>query len=602
MVQAMRWSLLVLALLSGCAFGQPSPQEVYARSLKPTPIGPTQPSAPAPRVLLARVWADKPHARAVLGWQVRFHRLVKAANEVLSANLGVVIEIESMKVWDHEGGQDKMMAQLDALVGRDDGAQVDIVIGLTSPLPVFKPVLHALGVAMPFGKHMVMRGIEDAAEHVRLREVLDEFSSEERETLYQSRMRHRELLVLLHEVGHLLGAMHVWPEASIMHPGYASHQNSFSPTNLDVMKQGLQYRSREDPLSPEGRSALVQLIGSLDWSGLQKESRAYALAVLGGSDTEAPQATAEGPLDARGTMQRISALLAEGTLDRAWIMLEPLLKDVDKDPVLRRLACEILARKGPGEPTSLEHCRALVAAEPQVPGYRLLYALTLQKSGQPTEALTEVRAAETEVAAAVKTSDPAHWTALAQAYLRLDAVTWANQAAAHGDAGVAGQIAVHSRHLRKSTWLETAGVKPGEEPAYIALVRALITALQARDHARIAALFAQFSTAHTEASGPLAAVCTQYAKWERWRDVRRFCGKLAKLHPGRSEAHLALGVAAFAVGRPAQAVGPLQRAIKLRPQAKEAWSLLMAAYRASGRTKKAAALARRYQARFGDGG
>ncbi len=554
-------------------------------------------------MLKARVWADQAHARSVLGWQVRFHRQVKAANEVLSANLGVVIEIESMKVWPYEGGQGKLHTDLSALASMDTGAGVDIVIGLTNPLPVFTPFLHDLGYALLFGKHMVMRGIEDAAEHVQFRETLDEFSAKEREVLYQSRMRHRELLVLLHEVGHLLGAIHVWPQASVMHPSYANDQSSFSPANLDLMKHSLQYRTTADPLPPEGRKHMMKVIADMDWDGLQKEARAGLLVFLGGGHLVAPpsQSAAQGPLDARGTQQRVSALLREGEVERAWIMLESLLEDSPQAPELGRLACEVLARKDPSLAEALQRCQRLVKAAPKVPGYRLLYALTLQASGQPEAALKQVRSAEVEIAGAVKTSDPVHWTALAQAYFRLDAVSWANQAAVHGEASIATKIAADSRQIRKATWLEAAQVKPAEEPAYIGLVRELAAALQARKHVRIRAIFGQLRRDHTMAAGPQIAVCAAYAKWERWKNVRGYCRTVAKAFPQQAEAHLALGVAAFAVGRPAQAVRPLQRAIKLRPQAKEAWSLLMAAYRASGRTKKAIALALRYQKRFGDG-
>ena len=66
-----------------------------------------------------------------------------------------------------------------------------------------------------------------------------------------------------------------------------------------------------------------------------------------------------------------------------------------------------------------------------------------------------------------------------------------------------------------------------------------------------------------------------------------------------TEPHLVLGVAAFATGSPRRAVRPLERAIALAPNTKDGWSLLFAAYRATGRAKQARRLAARYEERFG---
>ena len=593
-----------LVVLSGCAWGQPSPQEVYARSLQPSQIGPVATATTAQRVLTARVWADHGHRRGVLTWQVRLQEQVAAANRVLAATLGARIQVVSMQSWSHEGGRADLQVDLNALHERDAGEGVDIVIGLVSPLAVLSPALHDAGRAQMLGKHMVLRGIEDAQEHVTLRRALDEFSAEERNTLYQARMRHREVSLLLHEVGHLLGAVHMWPAQSLMNAQYSVEQSGFAPENLTAMKMALDARSTDAVSTPESQAALIAYLSGIDAQYIDKESKAWVLARLGGAPapsheertqvdpTLTPQAMGE-------LLQKVQQMLQRGEVEAGWQLLKPQLKQGQPAPGVLGLACELTVRRDPSMPEALQYCSALAKQVPKPPGHHLLLAHALQGAGQLSDALRAAQDAEKRLASDVQQAQPTLWTALAQTYQRLGAITWAGQASAHGLPDVAGQIAVYCRQVRRATWLDSAGIKPEQEPTYVGWARTLLDALRTGRTKQVDSLADTLAKQFPQAPGPQIAVCEYYASRKRWAASDRACRRLVKLHPKQAKGYVALAVSAFARGRPSRAVAHLQRAVKLSPGTKGAWTLLYSAYQATGKAKKAGQLAKRYEARFG---
>ena len=93
---------------------------------------------------------------------------------------------------------------------------------------------HELGRARVLGRHVVLRTMDDVGE-LRALEGFDTLEPTERSRLYQQRKRHKETAVLLHELGHCLGALHTREPAELMHPQYTSDMQSFAPENLELM-------------------------------------------------------------------------------------------------------------------------------------------------------------------------------------------------------------------------------------------------------------------------------------------------------------------------------------------------------------------------------
>ncbi len=77
------------------------------------------------------------------------------------------------------------------------------------------------------GKHLVLRATGAAEEKDDIDRAFDQLSVEDRAKLGRVRARHRATAVLLHELGHSLGALHVRDPQSLMSPAYDKRMTAY---------------------------------------------------------------------------------------------------------------------------------------------------------------------------------------------------------------------------------------------------------------------------------------------------------------------------------------------------------------------------------------
>jgi hypothetical protein len=204
-------------------------------------------------------------------------RLIDDANRVLTATVGVHLEVDATRPWAFDADDDLPHA-LDALRREDAADDVDVVIGLVGALPRLTDSLHELGYAELLGKHAVVRAANRFGEHEIFDRQLSELSSEQRDKLVLARKRHRALAVLLHELGHTFGAPHETSPTSLMHPMYDSKRDEFGPGAVALMRIAMESR---DPRAAVG-AQLEYLRGANpdDWaSGEREEAMANLQAI-----------------------------------------------------------------------------------------------------------------------------------------------------------------------------------------------------------------------------------------------------------------------------------------------------------------------------------
>ena len=117
---------------------------------------------------------------------------------------------------------DKLEPAMAALEHDDPGQDVDVVVGLVGALPLPTDDLHlaAYSAVLPENHHRRPGG--EPSRRAR-RGRASSHGAERgrgREKLVRARRRHRAEAVLLHELGHTLGALHESQVASLMHPSY----------------------------------------------------------------------------------------------------------------------------------------------------------------------------------------------------------------------------------------------------------------------------------------------------------------------------------------------------------------------------------------------
>lgn len=191
-----------------------------------------------------RIYATPKYVGQAMDWQRDVRDLVEGANAVLEGDIGLRLEIESMRTW--ESDRDDAAAQLEDLRVKDSGSDIAWVLGLVGGFPTFTESFHQLGYADVIGKHLVVRASTDLSEAEAFTKALDELSVDERTHLLKERKRHRTIAVLLHEIAHTLGAVHETTKDGLLLPNYAWTMTGFSSPTIDVMRAALPHHADGD--------------------------------------------------------------------------------------------------------------------------------------------------------------------------------------------------------------------------------------------------------------------------------------------------------------------------------------------------------------------
>lgn len=195
----------------------------------------------AGRAFKLRVHATPRYAATNLDWQRRFVVTIEDANRVLVPTLGARLEMLEPVSWVPAASEDDLDALLKELHGSDPGDDIDWVIGLAAAGPRLELAFRQLGMA-DIGKHLVLRGMSNAAEYQAIQVQFAELDEEERTKLYHARLQHKATTVFLHELGHTLGAIHEHDAASIMNPQYDTKTVTFSAETVQLMQVTMQSR------------------------------------------------------------------------------------------------------------------------------------------------------------------------------------------------------------------------------------------------------------------------------------------------------------------------------------------------------------------------
>ena len=207
----------------------------------------------AKRTFRVRIYANAKYAAQTVDWKKDTRDVFDAANQLLGPELGAHLAVDGMTSWDLDA--DDMQAALEALAQTDAGKDADWIVGLIGGLPKYTLSFHQLGRGIVLGKHIVLRAGTDLVEHDAIEKALDELSPSERLELVHQRRRHRAVAVLLHELGHTLGAIHDTTPNALMLATYDGKMDGYGPTASVLLHKSIDHR--DDPPGNESRLSLA---------------------------------------------------------------------------------------------------------------------------------------------------------------------------------------------------------------------------------------------------------------------------------------------------------------------------------------------------------
>lgn len=267
-----------------------------------------------------RAFASRAYRSQVFNWHSQFDDLIADANKVLVKDLQIRLVVDAREPWDlpqqTEANLDEALDALNARAATPDGA---LAIGLVGNVSLVSAQFHDLGMAESPGRALVLRAPARAADHDAIEREFDELSEDERANLRRVRRRHRAAAILLHEIGHTLGATHAASRESLMNPTYDVAMSTFDDASLDEMRAGTSGNRNASMLPPPAPRSTEVITSSP-------------------ATTSSPQALRQE--DQRVYRQAMEAFKA-AHVDEAWMLASRLFKAYPDHPDVQDLHCQL---------------------------------------------------------------------------------------------------------------------------------------------------------------------------------------------------------------------------------------------------------------------
>ncbi|MEM9190544.1 MAG: matrixin family metalloprotease [Myxococcota bacterium] len=252
--------------LSGCFFwssewgaSEASQRRNAARAAPQALVATSRPTARQARTLRLRAYATEAYRAERIGWVEKLQELLVVANRLLEPELGVRFALVDTRPWQLERSRsDRLEESLEALEALDPAEDVDVVLGLLGSVPRLTSAFEQLGMARLFGSHFVLRAANDAVLLEQIEQAFDELDARERRELHRARREHKEVVLLVHELGHLFGVPHVADATAIMYPGYSPEMESLTALASDYAR--LVLRHRPEAGEPYDEAAMLEAL------------------------------------------------------------------------------------------------------------------------------------------------------------------------------------------------------------------------------------------------------------------------------------------------------------------------------------------------------
>ena len=552
-----------------------------------------------PRTVKVRVYVD-PGVRVLPKWREEITEQIDYASQLLTPLIGARLNVEEIKDWARTG---EPRDALRTLMELDKGDGVTWVIGYVVANDVASKAMSELGDARPLGHHVIVRSWAEKPESEALAGKLPDLKETERVEVVGAHRRHKQSVVLLHQLAITLGGIAESDPAWILHPTYSAKQTSFADRTRDLLTLAIDARLAEEP-DLELAKQLLASIEKSEWGGWIAPNRDEVVTTLRNviDAGKAGKTASDIPPAAYDHITRIKQLARKpDTMDAALSDLENLLSAYPGNASMHILKCEILIGKsGPTDKTTRAACNRVSELVPGDPSPHIAVGEALAKVGDITAARAELAQAEGKIVNLPAEAEAA-WRRVIGVYQTMGSLTWTEDAITKAKLSK-DPIAVSLAQTRARYGVPrgTKLVKPEQEAALVSAVKKALELIYASKYADAEKALGVADKTWPGAPGLAAARCDLALRMGQIEPARAACQRSLAADPNESWALYLTGVLALRDASGTKSgIEHLKTAIAVDPELGQAWRTLAKAY---ARAKDQAALdqlAKDYQARFG---
>ncbi len=594
--------LVALAMAGGlgCGGNAANARIAALASALPATLEPSATYAGEPRLAKVRVWADA-GVRAQPQWRELILEQIDTASQFWTPLLGVRLEVAAVRDWERTAAPAQALAELAAL---DDGEGVTWVVGYTAPDGTASIAMSELGSAELFGKHVLVHEWSPVPETKKLASDLERLSPEERAEVLAAHRRHKQTVVLLHYLHQSAGAIAEVDEAWIGSRGYSPSLRTISERERELLSIALKSRLDDEPLGAAAARLIdeIERVDSPGWVPADREAIVGQLRAL--SDrAKAGKVAADVPSEALAQYERAQNLARGGDVPGALSELEPLLIAYPSNATLHQARCEaLLIKPGIADEKTQSACARVSELAPADPLPDVAMARSWESAGDRGKARAAlVAAAAKAVAMPASPARSATFTSILGMYRAMGALTWAEEILAAMPDGAALPEGQWAAGLRARYGITRGGtfVKPEDEGALVAGIRAVLDAVYADKHAEAEKQLAQLARRWPKAPGIAAVRCDLALRKEQLAAARGHCAAALRADDNQSWAHYLAGILALRGPDTAGGIGHLRKAIAVDPDLGQAWRALGKALQRTNDKAALGKLGAEYQAKFG---
>jgi len=593
----MRWPLVFALVACGGPQIQDKPPVDLSRLLPATlEVNHPREAKGEAKPAKVRVYADA-GVRATPHWKEEITDQVDYASQILSPLLGARIVVEKIADWDRKGTP---LDELAALTELDKGDNVTWVIGYATANDTASKAMSELGAAQPVGHHVVVRAWADRQETELLGHGLPDLKDAAKQEVLAAHRRHKQTVVLLHELAVTLGAISEADATWIQNATYAPKQHMFSDKNRELMTLAIDEKL-DASTDQQVAKKLLEYVDKTEWGGWIASDRDAVLSALRNivDQGKAGKTAADIPAVAYDQWSRIVELRKRDPKE-ALVELDNLLAAYPANGTMHQLRCEImLVAPGVKDKATRAACARVSELAPGDPLPYLAIGEALLAAKDVAGARAQLAIAEDKIGN-LKEGGDAAWRKIIGLYSQIGSLTWTEEAATKAKLDKDPTLAqVAQTRARYGVQRGAKYVKPEAEAELVAAVRGALNLVYANKYGEAERALVAGDKKWPGAPGFLGVRCDLEMRMTRIDAARAACARALAIDPQESWALYLAGVIDLREPGTTQAgIAKLKAAIAADPDLAQAWRTLGKAY---ARGKDQAAfdqLAKDYQARF----